>query len=57
MSRNSVNIVDLYDRIEGMFDRKPDGRKKEELKEWKREINIMIELVNKETKIKIYNIQ
>jgi len=57
MAKSGVNVVDLYDRIEDMFDKKPDGRKKDELKEWKREINIMIELVNKETKTKIYNLQ
>jgi len=57
MAKSGVNVVDLYDRIEDMFDKKPDGRKKDELKEWKREINIMIELVNRETKTKIYNLQ
>ena len=47
-------IGELMDRIEEMFDKKPDGRKKEESKKWKTEINSLIENINKLSKIKIY---
>ena len=51
------NITELVDRVEQMFDEKPDGRKKLELKEWTKEINILIDIINKQTKSKIYNNQ
>jgi hypothetical protein len=54
---NKKSIVELVDRIEDLFDKKPDGRKKLELEDWKKSINQLIEIVNKETKAKIYNIQ
>jgi hypothetical protein len=54
---NKNSIVELVDRIEDLFDKKPDGRKKLELQEWRKSINQIIEIVNKETKTKIYNIQ
>ena len=54
---NKNNIVELVDRIEDLFDKKPNGRKKIELQEWRNSINQIIQIVNKETKTKIYNLQ
>ena len=48
------NITELVDRVEQMFDEKPDGRKKLELKDWTKEINILIDIINNQTKSKIY---
>jgi hypothetical protein len=54
---NKQNITELVDRVEELFDNKPDGRKKLELKEWTKEINDIIDVINKQTKSKIYNNQ
>jgi hypothetical protein len=48
-------VVDLTDRIEEMLLEVHDKRKKKEYQEWKKIINKLIEQVNKESKIKMYN--
>lgn len=48
--------TDLVDNIENLFNTKPDGRKKEENKEWKKKINHVIKMLNKERGMKIYDI-
>lgn len=50
-------VIDLVDKIESMFDKKPDGRKKKEFAIWKKEINPVIDELNKIKKMKIYNKQ
>jgi hypothetical protein len=51
------SITSLTDQIEILFDKKPDGRKRDLFKKWKEEINILIEAVNKLSKIKLYSKQ
>jgi hypothetical protein len=49
-----VNALDVKDQIEDMFDNKPDGRKKKDLKEWKEKINFLIDLYNTKTQFVSY---
>ena len=55
-SKSSVIVVDLIEIIEKLFEERPKGTKKKELKAWKEDINKSIEQVNKATKTKIYNL-
>lgn len=48
-------IVDLVNRIEDLFEQKPDKRKRKEYKEWQDTINLVIEELNKLCKFKMYN--
>ena len=51
-----ANVVDLVDRIEELYIKVPDKRKKKEYQTWKLEINKLIQEVNKASKIKMYTI-
>lgn len=53
-SKEWDNNSDLVDTIEDLFLKKPDGRKKREGEEWKKEINHLITILNKNSKMKIY---
>jgi len=48
-------VVDLVDRIEELFSKVPDKRKRKEYKEWQDTINLVIEELNKLCKFKMYN--
>ena len=52
-----VNLVDLYDEIEKLFEEEKnmDKRKKKEYKEWKEKINFLIEMYNTRSSFKTYN--
>lgn len=49
-----VNVVDIRDQIERLFDEKPDGRKKKAMEEWKKKINFLIDIHNARTDLKAY---
>ena len=49
-----VNALDVKNQIEDMFDNKPDGRKKKDVKEWKEKINFLIDLYNTKTQFVAY---
>jgi hypothetical protein len=49
-----VNALDVKNQIEDMFDNKPDGRKKKELKVWKEKINFLIHIYNTKTQFVSY---
>lgn len=52
-----VNLVDLYDEIEKLFEDEKtlDKRKKKEYNAWKEKINFLIELYNARSSFKTYN--
>ena len=52
-----VNLVDLYDEIEKLFEdgKTIDKRKKKEYNAWKEKINFLIELYNARSSFKTYN--
>lgn len=52
-----VNLVDLYDEIEKLFEeeKKMDKRKKKEYKAWKEKINFLIDMYNTRSSFKTYN--
>ena len=47
-------VIDLTDKIEELFSKEPDKRKKTEHKEWKDTINKLIQDCNKSCKFKMY---
>ncbi len=49
-----VNALDVKNQIEDMFDNKPDGRKKKDLKVWKEKINFLINIYNTKTQFVSY---
>lgn len=49
-----VNVVDIREQIEKLFEEKPDGRKKKAVSEWKEKINFLIDLHNARTDLKAY---
>lgn len=49
-----ANIVELTDKIEEMFKKCPDKRKKQEYSDWKGTINKLIQDCNKLCKFKMY---
>lgn len=49
-----ANIVELIDKIEDLFMKCPDKRKKQEYSEWKDTINKLIQDCNKLSKFKMY---
>ena len=49
-----VAVIDLTDKIEELFSKEPDKRKKAEHKEWKDTINKLIQDCNKLCKFKMY---
>ena len=49
-----VNILELTDKIEELFSKEPDKRKKTEHKEWKDTVNKLIQDCNKSCKFKMY---
>lgn len=49
-----VNALDLKNQIEELFETKPDGRKKKDLKEWKSKINFLIDIYNTKTQFVSY---
>jgi hypothetical protein len=49
-----VNALDVKNQIEEMFDNKPDGRKKKDLKVWKEKINFLINIYNTKTQFVSY---
>ena len=49
-----VAVIDLTDKIEELFSKEPDKRKKTEHKEWKDTINKLIQDCNKSCKFKMY---
>jgi hypothetical protein len=53
----SVYVTEIVDAIELMFENKPDARKKSEISEWKTNINLLIDRVNKLSKIQMYKKQ
>jgi hypothetical protein len=52
-----INLVDLHDEIEKLFDEgaKIDKRKKKVYQEWKEKINFLIEMYNTRATFKTYN--
>jgi len=52
-----INLVDLHDEIEKLFDEgaKIDKRKKKVYQEWKEKINFLIEMYNARATFKTYN--
>ncbi len=52
-----INLVDLHDEIERLFDEgnKLDKRKKKAYAEWKEKINFLIEMYNSRSSFKTYN--
>lgn len=52
-----INLVDLYDEIEKLFDEgnKIDKRKKKVYQEWKEKINFLIDMYNARSAFKTYN--
>jgi hypothetical protein len=52
-----INLVDLHDEIEKLFDEgaKIDKRKKKAYAEWKEKINFLIEMYNTRATFKTYN--
>jgi len=52
-----MSVTDLVERIEQAFEDRPKGQKRKELAEWKLSINLLIEEINKLSKIKMYNRQ
>jgi hypothetical protein len=49
-----VSVIDLTEKIEELFSKEPDKRKKAEHKEWKDTINKLIQDCNKLSKFKMY---
>ena len=49
-----ATVIDLTDKIEELFSKEPDKRKKIEHKEWKDTINKLIQDCNKSCKFKMY---
>ena len=49
-----TTVIDLTDKIEELFSKEPDKRKKTEHKEWKDTINKLIQDCNKSCKFKMY---
>jgi hypothetical protein len=49
-----VAVIELTDKIEELFSKEPDKRKKAEHKEWKDTINKLIQDCNKLCKFKMY---
>jgi hypothetical protein len=49
-------VVDLVERVEILFEEKPDKRKKKEYEEWQNTINLIIQELNKLCKFKMYNL-
>jgi hypothetical protein len=49
-----VSVIDLTEKIEDLFDKQPDKRKKKEYSEWKDTINKLIQDCNKLCKFKMY---
>ncbi len=49
-----TTVVELTDKIEEMFSKEPDKRKKADHKEWKDTINKLIHDCNKLCKFKMY---
>jgi hypothetical protein len=49
-----VSVIDLTEKIEELFSKEPDKRKKAEHKEWKDTINKLIQDCNKLCKFKMY---
>ena len=47
-------VIELTEKIEDMFSKEPDKRKKTEHKEWKDTINKLIQDCNKSCKFKMY---
>jgi hypothetical protein len=52
-----INLVDLHDEIERLFDEgaKIDKRKKKVYQLWKEKINFLIEMYNSRSSFKTYN--
>ena len=52
-----INLVDLYEEIEKMFDEgeRIDKRKKKVYNEWKEKINFLIDMYNARSSFKTYN--
>jgi len=48
-------VQELVDKIEELFSKKPDGRKKKDYEEWKNELNPLIKKLNKIVKFKMYD--
>lgn len=51
----SYHVLELSDEIERRLANPPDGRNRERVREWKRELNLLIERANLIAKHKIYN--
>ena len=47
-------VIELTEKIEDLFSKEPDKRKKTEHKEWKDTINKLIQDCNKLSKFKMY---
>ena len=50
-----INITDMKDELEKLYEEKPDGRKKIALKDWKDKVNFLVNLVNARAGFKMYN--
>jgi len=53
----SMNVTEVVDSIESMFENKPSAKKRSEILEWKTNINLLIDRVNKLSKIQMYGKQ
>ena len=53
----SMNVTEIVDSIESMFENKPSAKKRSEILEWKTNINLLIDRVNKLSKIQMYGNQ
>ena len=49
-----ATVIEIVEKIEDMFSKEPDKRKKTEHKEWKDTINKLIQDCNKLSKFKMY---
>lgn len=47
------SVVDIWDKIEELLEKEPDGRRKE-WKSWQEEINNLITICNKKCGFKVY---
>jgi hypothetical protein len=52
---DETKVLDLFDKVEELLEKRPDKRKKSEWNLWKEEINGWIDKTNKLGKCKLYD--
>lgn len=52
---DETKVLDLFDKVEELLEKRPDKRKKTEWNLWKEEVNGWIEKTNKLGKCKLYD--